>query len=493
MKKYIAISLIIVFAFVGKSQNLDTFFKTIVLEGNVNYKLVKETKQEELTNLINKLNAEIVTAPTKSAYINLYNLLVIKQVVNNYPTASPTAIPGFFDTNKFLVGDKNITLNDLENKIIRPTYKDARVHFALVCGAISCPPIQNFAYNEKELNNQLDSVTTWAINDPNFIQIDEEGKIKISEIFKWYASDFGGSAKNVTSFINKYKKGEISSFSYYPYDWGLNDQTKSLSNIAAYTPSVLLKKGQFEIVLFNNMYTQTGGFGDDGKKSTSDTRNTWNTTMMTFNFGASKSARFNIGLDVNLRSVRNDNADSYAANILKFEQNDNNRTTISTIGPKLKWNPLKSIPKFSMQSTFWIPVAKELEGTPWLDWQRYTSWTQFFYDKTFGTKYQLFTELAAWVRIPEIGSDLGLKKTTLETPISVFFSYFPTKKSTVYAQLQYWPVVSSFPNYFAQGGIGGKYQILKQLQLEASYTNFFTGKNQGAGATFNLGLRFISK
>ena len=215
--------------------------------------------------------------------------------------------------------------------------------------------------------------------------------------------------------------------------------------------------------------------------------------MMIFNYGASKSARFNIGLDVNLRSVRNDAATSNAISIFKYEQNNNNRTTISTIGPKIKWNPIKSIPKFSMQSTFWIPVAKNLQSNPWLDWQRYTSWTQFFYDKTFGTKYQVFTELAAWVRIPEIGSNEGLNNTSLETPISVFFSYFPTGKSTIYTQLQYWPVVSSLPNYFAQAGIGGKYQLLKQLQIEASYTNFFAGINQGAGATFNFGLRFISK
>ena len=493
MKKIITLSLIIMSWPGLQAQNLNNFLKNVVSNNAVNYNLVKNEKQSELSLLIDSLNKEVISSPSKAAYINIYNLLVIQQVVNNYPTASPTAIPGFFDANKVLVGDKNITLNDLENKIIRPTYNDPRVHFALVCGAKSCPPIQSFAYEESKLESQLDSVTSWAVNDPAFIKTDEEGKIKISEIFKWYADDFGGSNKNVIAFINKYKKQNIESFSYYAYDWSLNDQKQSLSNIATYTPSVLLKQGQFEVVVFNNMYTQTGGFGEDGKKVTGNTRNTWNTTMMTFNYGVSKSARFNIGLDVNLRSVRNDVADSYAASIFKYEQNDNNRTTISTIGPKIKWNPIKSIPKFSMQSTFWIPVAQELQGTPWLDWQRYTSWTQFFYDKTFGTKYQVFTELAAWVRIPELGSGEGLNQTSLETPISVFFSYFPTPKSTIYAQLQYWPVMSSLPNYFAQGGIGGKYQLFKQLQIEASYTNFFAGINQGAGATFNFGLRFISK
>ena len=493
MKNLVYLFVLLLSIQISKAQNLDNFLQSVVTKGGVNYTLIKSEKQEELKQLIDQLNKEITNDPKKAAYINLYNLLVIDQVVKNYPTTSPTSIAGFFDANKVLVGDKKMTLNDLENNIIRPSYKDPRVHFALVCGAKSCPPIQNFAYSKAKLDSQLTKVTAWAINDSSFIKTDKEGNIKISEIFKWYVDDFGGTSKNVKSFINQYKTQKISSFSYYPYDWSLNDQKKSAANIATYTPSVLLKKGQFEIVMFNNMYTQTGSFGENGKKSTGDTRNTWNTTMMTFNYGASKSARFNIGLDVNLRSVRNDAATSNAISIFKYEQNNNNRTTISTIGPKIKWNPIKSIPKFSMQSTFWIPVAKNLQSNPWLDWQRYTSWTQFFYDKTFGTKYQVFTELAAWVRIPEIGSNEGLNNTSLETPISVFFSYFPTGKSTIYTQLQYWPVVSSLPNYFAQAGIGGKYQLLKQLQIEASYTNFFAGINQGAGATFNFGLRFISK
>ncbi len=471
---------------------LDDFLKKNISNGLVNYSSIKNTQSNELDSLIENFNNRITQNPQKADYINLYNLHVIKQVIQHYPITSPTSVTGFFEATKIKVGNKEITLNELENKIIRPTYNDPRVHFALVCGAKGCPPIQNFAFNQDKIESQLDSVTSWALNNSGFIKSDSLGNAKISEIFKWYIEDFGGNEKKIKAFINQYRKKKIKSICYYPYDWTLND-LKNVSNVATYTPSVLLKHKQFELQMFNNLYTQKGGFNENGKNIIGNSRQTWNTTMMTFNYGISKSGRFNLGLDVNLRSVRYDDKNSFAANIFRYAQDENNRTTISTIGPKIKWNPIKSIPKFSVQSTFWIPVAKELQGTPWLDWQRYTSWTQLFYDKTFGSKYQLFTELAAWVRIPEYGSGEGINNTSVETPISVFFSYFPNSKSTIYTQLQYWPVISSLPNYFSQAGIGGKYQILPQLQIETSYTNFFAGLNQGSGATFNFGLRFISK
>lgn len=480
--------------------SLNDFFKSTVHNGLIDYVLIKAEKQVELEAHIKSLDSAITTNPTIADYINIYNLFVIQQVVKHYPISSPNDVVGFFDQTKFNLNGTTITLNHLENKVIRPTYKDPRVHFALVCGAKGCPPIQSFAYANDSINKQLNAVTKAALTDQSFIQVQDDKSAKISQIFQWYNSDFGGSNKAIIKFINKFRgNNKIESISYYNYHWSLNDYkktsstTSNTSNVATYTPSVLLKKGQVEVQFFNNLYTQNAWFNDQGKRVKIGGRGSWNTLMMTFNYGVSKNSRFNLGLDVNLRSTRNDVEDSYAASIFKFEQNDKNRTTISALGPKIKWNPLKSVPKLSVQSALWIPVAKQLEGTPWLDWQRYTSWTQFFFDKPIGNKYQLFTELDLLFRVPELGSNLGLKQTIFSTPASVFFSYFPTSKSTIYAQIQYAPTLSDWPSYYTQAGLGGKYQLFPQLQVEASYTNFFAGHTQGAGATFNVGLRYISK
>jgi len=497
VKKLLTTSLIVILFNSTYGLDLNSFFNSVVKDGLVNYTLIKKDKKAKLDSLINDLNSKLTKAPTNATYINLYNLHVINEVVKKYPVTSPTTIPGFFETNKVKVGAEISTLNNLENKIIRPTYNDPRVHFALVCGAKGCPPIQTFAYSDGILDSLLNKVTKEALNNNEFIQVDAEGSAKISEIFKWYSADFGGNNKSIIEFINKYRSGkDITSISYYQYDWTLNDQkpsSSSTSNVATYTPSVLLRKGQYEVQFFNNLYTQNAWFNDQCKRTLLNGRGSWNTLMMTFNYGVSNSNRFNVGLDVNLRSTHNSPEKESAINIFKFEQNDQSRTTISALGPKIKWNPIKSLPKLSVQSALWIPIAKELEGTPWLDWQRYTSWTQFFFDKPIGSKYQLFTEIDLLFRVPEFGSGLGLSQTVFSTPVSAFFSYFPTSKSTIYTQLQYAPTITSFPSYFTQAGLGGKYQLFPQLQIEASYTNFIMGHTQGAGATFNLGVRYISK
>lgn len=485
-----------------KAQKLEEFYKSVVQNGLVKYDFIKSSQSNELTVHIKTINNQLIADGNvydkKHLYLNLYNLLVIQQVVQNYPTKSPMNIVGFFDSNKFTVGNKQMTLNELENNLIRPTYKDPRVHFALVCGAKGCPPIQDFPFTKEKLNEQLSLVTQQALNNSTFIQSIDEKNAKISEIFDWYAADFGGNNKGIIDFINQYRTAKINSFSFYSYDWTLNDFTALASststpssNVQAYTPSVLLRNKQYEIQFFNNLYTQKAWRNAKGEIEQLGKRESWNTLMMTFNYGVSKNSRFNIGLDVNLRSTRVDASNSNAIDIFRFEQNDLNRTTIATLGPKIKWSPLKSVPKFSIQSSFWLPVAKNLESTPWLEYDRYSSWTQFFYDKTWNNKYQLFTEIDLWFRIPKLNSNIGLSETRLQTPVSAFFSYFPTNKSTVYAQVQYSPTVTNWPEYFLQTGLGGKYQVLTKLQLEASYTNFVLGNTAGAGATFNVGLRFI--
>ena len=214
----------------------------------------------------------------------------------------------------------------------------------------------------------------------------------------------------------------------------------------------------------------------------------------TFNYGISKSGRFNLGLDVNLRSTSRTERTLRAIEIFRFKQDDKNRTTISSLGPKIKWNPFKKIPKFSIQSSFTIPVSDSLENKkkrPWLDHHKYTWWTQLFFDKPIGSKYQLFAELDFLLRTPTYSKEFDFTQATFSTPVSLFFSYFPTNKSTVYVQYQYAPTLTSFPDYYMQAGLGGKYQIFPKLQLELSYTNFFAGKNNGAGSTYNVGLRYI--
>lgn len=208
--------------------NSDAFFKANVKNGRVSYTSIKDNPAalNELLEMAKVISvSEDNAAEFQSFWINGYNLLVIDGIVKNYPIKSPLDKPGFFDKNKNEIGGKSITLNDIENKLLRKNFsKEARFHFVLVCGGLGCPPIIEEAYVPAKLEAQLEKQTKLALNDPKFIQVNKN-KVKISQIFEWYKGDFEHDGK-VTDFINKYKSEKLPEkvkVSYYPYDWTLNE------------------------------------------------------------------------------------------------------------------------------------------------------------------------------------------------------------------------------------------------------------------------------
>jgi len=216
--------------------NVDQFLKAHVSStGLVNYAEIKKN-QTELNEIVNEI-AHFKLGAEKSNlnlafYINAYNILTIKNVVNHYPLKSPLDVNGFFDKIKFDVAGEKLVLNDIENKKIRPIYKDSRIHFVLVCAAQSCPKLMNYAYKPSLVEKQLEERTKATLNDTSFIRIKNDSKIILfSEIFKWYKDDFLAEAKSLTEYLNKFgeKNPKISnSFKedFYPYIWKLNNWAK---------------------------------------------------------------------------------------------------------------------------------------------------------------------------------------------------------------------------------------------------------------------------
>lgn len=205
----------------------DSFFKTYVSNGRVNYKTIK--KDPSSLNELLEMAATIKVTTSKpktyqAFYINAYNLAVIKGVINKYPVKSPLDIKGFFDKTTYTLGGKKTTLNDLENKILRKNFpKEARFHFVLVCAGLGCPPIIPSAYKPSTLEAQLQRQTVKALNNPNFIKV-KGNKVQLSQIFEWYKVDFTQNGSEV-DFVNKFRKEKIpakAKVSYYSYDWSLN-------------------------------------------------------------------------------------------------------------------------------------------------------------------------------------------------------------------------------------------------------------------------------
>ncbi len=167
-------------------------------------------------------------AERKAFYINAYNIITIHQIVDHYPVASPMDVKGFFDEEKHTVAGELLTLNELEKKKLLVPYQDPRIHFVLVCAAVSCPPLASFAYQADQLDEQLDEKTRQALNSGSFVRVSQgQKKVELSKIFEWYQGDFTRSHSSPVDYVNQYRDEKIPGdyqVSYYEYNWKLNDQ-----------------------------------------------------------------------------------------------------------------------------------------------------------------------------------------------------------------------------------------------------------------------------
>lgn len=478
-----------------------SFMQTNVKNGQVDYANLVNSKT------LNKLVANIETADLneldakgkQAFYINAYNILVIKGAMDNYPLNSVLKVNGFFESKKIKVAGETLTLNELEKDNLLKTYKDARFHFVLVCGAKGCPPITNFAYTPEQLEEQLEQQTRKSLNDNNFIKVNTSAqKVELSQIFNWYKDDFGGNKSSAINFINKYRAEKIPTSyktSFYEYDWTLNTLSNATGSIGTntsgsandnrYVVSAAIPKGTTETKIFNNLYTQQTGDGE-----TLTDRSTFFTTNLSFLYGV--SGRFNAGIDVRYRRVNNDAADTSPFAVLGNPSTAQTRHGITNLGPKIRWAPTSALPNFSIQSTFSIPVGKDLEGNadqPYIDWDGSIWWTQFFNDFTIGDRFSLFTEVDALIE--DIGNKEDLNR--FSTPVTAIFSYFPNPKTTLYVLGSYSPFWQKDFSYFAQAGLGAKYQVSSNFEVELLYsgfTNSFLQSINGQASTFNIGFRY---
>ncbi|MGB1317357.1 MAG: DUF547 domain-containing protein [Flavobacteriales bacterium] len=204
---------------------IDVFLKKHVKNGLVDYKSIK-ANQAELNQLLNQFNRTplLKGEAEKALLINAYNIFVIKGVVDNYPAEGPLKIDGFFDKKTFNLRGKQVTLNQVEKEMLYKQFPDARLHFALVCAAVGCPKLASHAYVTDKLEAQLEEQSRAVINDPTFIRL-AGPNASISQIFDWYAADFGGKDK-VIPFIQKYlfKKVKLNpKYVFYEYNWTLNE------------------------------------------------------------------------------------------------------------------------------------------------------------------------------------------------------------------------------------------------------------------------------
>jgi len=206
----------------------------------IRYQDVSDTDEQALIAYINRLQATPVSTLNRNEqlafWINLYNAETIRVILENYPVSTIRDIQtsaldfnGPWNDTRLTVEGTDLSLGEIENKIVRPIFKDPRIHYGLNCAAIGCPNLRPQAYKAYNLDSALDEQTRAFINNPRGVNI-EDGKLTVSRIFLWYENDYGDSKADVISHLSQYAqpalKNElagISTISKYEYDWSLND------------------------------------------------------------------------------------------------------------------------------------------------------------------------------------------------------------------------------------------------------------------------------
>lgn len=193
--------------------------------GDVDYAGLKNDKSKLQAYLETLTNTDISTLNKNEKlafWINAYNAFTLKLIVDNYPVGSITDLEGGkpWDKKWISLNGKTLSLNNIENDIIRPQFKEPRIHFAVNCAAKSCPPLLNKAWTAGNLEANFEKQTLKFINNQTFNKI-SGSSAQVSEIFNWYGVDFG----DVKSFINKYATTKIEAgteIQFLEYNWKLN-------------------------------------------------------------------------------------------------------------------------------------------------------------------------------------------------------------------------------------------------------------------------------
>ena len=202
---------------------------------------VSESDRKELDEYIAALTATDIAAHNRDQqrafWINLYNALTAQVILSHYPVESIMDIdisPGVFASGPWgkkliEVDGEALSLDDIEHRILRPIWRDARIHYAVNCASIGCPNLALRAWTAENAEEMLEAGARAYVNHPRGAKV-EDGGLLVSSIYEWFKEDFGGDDDGVISHLREYAGEElrgqlegITSVSGDDYDWNLND------------------------------------------------------------------------------------------------------------------------------------------------------------------------------------------------------------------------------------------------------------------------------
>lgn len=173
-------------------------------------------------------------------WVNLYNALTVRVVLDHYPVTSIRDIdisPGLFSSGPWgekliTVEGRTLSLDDIEHRILRPIWHDPRIHYAVNCASVGCPALAAKAYDAATLEAQLDQAAKGFINHPRAVRRNADGEFVLSQLYDWYRDDFGRSDADFIAHLKRFAgpklmenltKADAVDIAGYAYDWMLND------------------------------------------------------------------------------------------------------------------------------------------------------------------------------------------------------------------------------------------------------------------------------
>lgn len=216
--------------------------------GRVAYGAVAPADRAALASYLDQLQAVPVSRldrPEQMAFwINLYNALTVATVIAHYPVRSIREIdisPGLFSRGPWRrqlasVEGEPLSLDDIEHRILRPIWRDPRVHYALNCAALGCPNLRPEPFTGHGLDQALDRAARAFVNDPRGLRLEADG-LHVSSLYIWFEDDFGGDDAGVIRHLLAYARPaiamqlqEFDRIASHSYDWRLNDASPAAGN-----------------------------------------------------------------------------------------------------------------------------------------------------------------------------------------------------------------------------------------------------------------------
>jgi len=205
------------------------------------YGAVGAADRAALQGHVERLAATRVTGLGRDAqrayWINLYNALTVRVVLEHYPVETIRDIdisPGWFsdgpwDAPLVEIEGQPVTLNDIEHRILRPIWRDPRIHYAINCAALGCPNLPAEAVTPGNAEAILAAAARAYVNHPRGARLDGD-RLTVSSIYIWFVEDFGGSDAGVIAHLRRHAEPGLAAaletvdrITDHGYDWRLND------------------------------------------------------------------------------------------------------------------------------------------------------------------------------------------------------------------------------------------------------------------------------